>query len=564
MTAQTGYMFPTVIQYQHPMAGAITSNPLQLPPALTLVDPEPHFALFGVKHKVTQPASQTFSQGGYLFPGYGNDLFNHWLLVPARLDMGNLLTNQARNVEVANMFFTAQDIDTVVNSGGGGISLSGVPSLPHTVNPFDSIVLSVSISADGAPNINGTIDFTFGGGAAPISLPLTGTRITLFPWQPDIPVTETLEWTTDVMISANDTEQRASILLAARQRIRMSVAFDTAIDWQRAHNVLFDWMPRVFGIPIWWEQRPLSAAVGAGQDFLPCDTNYGDFREGGLVMIINTVDGTFEAFEIDTFTGTQINLTSLVQNDYAKTAMVMPVRSGYLSSTPNGSRKLNNFETLSVEFLTLDNVDLSDTTGAATLNGLVLFDDPNACGDSLAETWSRDITVIDGKSGRVFQTTLIDRSRIHTKKGWALNSLQDTWRVRRLLHSFKGNFNTFYLPTFRTDFTLSEDITGGATSFRVTHNGYTQFIQSRAPMNYVRLLFNDGTYLIRQITGSSEDDDEEVIQILSTFSGTLISRSLIHRMELVVLMRIEDDKATFDHSSAGVSDVTINVVSTKG
>lgn len=563
MTAQTGYLMPSVLTYQETLTTAITNNPLQLPPTLALMDPNPHFCLFGTR-TVLEPVNKVQSHAGFIMPSYGmEDLFGHWLLVPARLDMGNLLTNQARDVEVANLFFTAQSIETVVNSGGDGISLSGVPTLPASVNPFTSVIISVSVSSDGPPNINGSIDFTFDT-APPISLPLTGTRITLFPWQPDIPVKETLEWATDTIISANDSEQRISIVPAARQRIGMTVVYDEAVQWQSGHNVIFDWMPRVWGVPIWWEQRPLSAAVVAGQTFLPVSTLYADFREGGLVMIINIVTGVFEAFEIDSLTDTQINLTSLLQNDYAATAMIMPVRSGYLSAVPNGNRKLNNMESINVEFLTLDNVDLSDQTGASLLNSLVLLDDPNASGDTMPETWSRDITVIDGKSGRVFQTSLIDRSRMHTRKQWELNSLADTWRIRCLLHSFRGSYNTFYLPTFRADFTLVEDITGGATDFRVDNNGYTQFVQSRAPMNYARLLFLDGTYLIREITGSSEDGDQEVIQIASTFSGTTISLSLINRMEIVVLMRIEDDKATFQHSSAGVADVSINVISTKG
>lgn len=563
MTNFAAYIMPSVIEYQQHMPGAITSNPLQQPPALALNDPFPDFTLFGTLTRVPVMLGQVFNHAAYVMPSYGEDLFNHWLLVPQRLELGNLLTNQSRSVEIANMFLTAQSIETVVNNGGGGVVLLDVPSLPVSVSAFDSIIIRVAVNSSGPPNINGTIDFTFDG-SADVSLPLTGTRITLFPWQPDIPVSETLEWTTDVMISANDTEQRASIALAARQRIRMTVVYDEAVQWQRAHNAVFDWTPRVWGVPIWWEQRPLSEAAISGQTFLSVDTSSGDFRAGGLVMIIDTTDGTFEAFEIDTFTSNRINITSLVQNDYAASAMVMPVRSAYLSSTPNGSRKLNNLESLSVEFLTLDNIDMSDTTGATMLNGLVLLDDPNACGDSLAETWSRDITVIDGKSGRVFQSTLIDRSRVHTKKGWALNSLADTWRVRKLIHSFRGNMNTFYLPTFRADFTLAADITGGSTSVTILNNGYTQFVQSRAPMNYVRLVFNDGTHLIRQITGSSEADDHELITVASTFSGTTILMSTVKRLELIILMRIEDDKATFQHSSAGVADISLNVISTKG
>lgn len=565
MSAWDGYLIPIPELFQQTLSSSLTAgldrwSSYQLDDSFTAALT---LDLHGVLTHSGSTPRVAHSSSGFVMPTYADDLFGHWLLVPARLDMGNLLTNQARNVEIANMFLTPQSISTVVNSGGLGISLSGVPTLPKSVNSFDSIIIAVSVSTDGPPTINGTIDFTFSG-SAPISLPLSGTRITMFPWQPDVPVNETLEWATDVMTSANDTEQRASILLAPRQRIRMSVMFDDALQWQKMHNVVFDWMPRVWGLPIWWEQRPVSAAVASGSTFLPVDTSHADFRVGGLVMIMSTSDGTFEAFQIDSFTSTQINLTSLVENDYTASATVMPVRSAYLSATPSGSRKLNNAEALSVEFLTLDNIDLGDSSGASTLNGLVLLDDPNASGTSLAETWSRDITVIDGKTGRVFQTTLIDRSRMHTKKGWELNNLADTWRIRKLLHSFRGNLNTFYLPTFRADFTLVQDIVGGSTSFRTLNNGYTQFAQSRAPMNYVRLLFNDGTYLIRQITGSSEDGLQEVVTIVSAFSGSTILVASVKRLEIVVLMRIQDDKATFQHSSAGVADVDINVISTKG
>lgn len=503
------------------------------------------------------------ANSAFVMPSYADDLFNHWLIVPEKLQMGNLLTNQTKQVEIANLFLTPQSIETVVNNGGLGVALSGVPALPAVVKDFDSVTISVSVSTEGPPNINGTIDLTFSG-SPDISIPVTGTRITMFPWQPEVPLKETLEWSTDIMTSANDTEQRASKRLAPRQRIGMTVAFDDAVEWQRMHNVLFDWMPRVFGVPIWWEQRRLSQPANVNQSVLFVDTTHADFRAGGLVMLISTVDGSFEAFEIDSFTSTQINLTSFVQNNYTVSDMVMPVRTAYLSQTPSGSRAVVNYETINVEFLTLDNIDLSDVTGASLLNGLVLMDDPNAMGSTLSEGWSRQVTVLDGDSGRVFQTTLIDRSRYHAKKGWALNTYADVWRVRRLVHSFRGALTGFYLPTYRQDFVLTNNIGGGSTSIRVKNNGYTQFVQSRVPMNYVRVVLNDGTYVVRRITGSAEDGDEELIDIDSAFSGALITTASVKRMELVVLMRNDGDKVTFQHSSAGVADVSLDAISMKG
>lgn len=561
MTAWTGYLYPLPEVYKQPLSSSLTAG-LDRWSSYQLVD-EPAMPMTVWSHTGATPRVNRSAGTSYVAPTYADDLFNHWLFVPEKLALGNLLTNQTRQIEIANLYLTPQSIATITNNGGLGIALSGLPTLPASVRSFDSVTVGVSVSTEGPPSINGTIDFTFVG-APDVSVPVTGTRITLFPWQPDIPVNETLEWATDIMTSANDTEQRASILLAPRQRIGMTVGFDDPAQWQRMHNVLFDWMPRVFGVPIWWEQRRLSAAATAGQNFLLVDTNYADFRVGGLVMIISTVDASYEAFEIDSFTSSQINLTSFVQNNYTTADMVMPVRTAYLSGTPSGTRQLVNYESINVEFLTLDNVDLSDTTGSTLLNGLVLLDDPNATDSTLAESWSRPVTVLDGKSGRVFQTTLIDRSRMHSKKGWIMQSMQEMWRVRRMLHSLRGSKTPLYMPSYRQDFVLTQAISGGGTSFRAKNSGYTQFVQTRAPMNYVRVVFNDGTYVVRQITGSSEDGAEELIVIASSFSGSIIPVSSVKRMELVVLMRISNDKASIQHNSAGLSEAKVELVSTKG
>lgn len=526
------------------------------------------FNLFGLLGTLTHNGSTdrvTIDYGAasaFLLPTYEGDLFNHWLVVPQRLLLGNLLTNQTKNVEIANLFLTAQTMETITNNGGLGVSITNEPTLPVTVNSFDSVTLDVSVSTNGPPSINGTIDLTFDGSPG-IAIPLTGTRITMFPWQPDIPVKEILEWLTDILTSANDTEQRISLRLAPRQRIGMTVAHDDPVAWQTMHNVLFDWMPRIFGVPVWWEQRRLTSPAVTNDAVLTVDTTNGDFRIGGLVMIISTVDGSFEAFEIESFTDTVITLTSVVQHNYTIQDMVMPVRTAYLSQVPSGQRQPNGFETLNVEFSTLDNIDLGDATGATLLNGLVLLDDPNAIGSSLSESWSRDVTVLDGGTGRVFQTTLVDRSHLHSHKGWALNTYADVWRVRKLLHSFRGSLIPFYLPTSREDFTLAEDIGGGATSFRVKNCGYTQFVQARAPMNYVRVVFQDGTYTVRRITGSAEDGNQELIDIDSTFSGSIITIGSVKRMEIVILMRNEGDKVTIQHSSAGVAQIVMDTISIK-
>lgn len=561
MTAQVGYLLDVPELYQQPLTTSLAIG-------------QPNFAGYGLEEIIDVPmlfgahtrngSTTVVSHSAVCFvmPTYADDLFNHWLLVPSRLNMGNLLSNQSRSIEIANLFLTPQAITRITNNAGLGITLNNVPVLPDMLLPFDSFVLQLSVSTDGPPTINGTIDLSFTG-APDISAPITGTRVTMFPWQPEVPITETLEWYTDVQISQSDDEQRSSVLLAPRRRLKMTIMQDDPVSWQRMHNVLFDWLPRVFGVPLWMEQRTLGTPAGTGNTVLNVDTTNGDFQAGGLVMVINVETGYFEAFQIDTLSTTQINLTSQLVQGFSANDMCMPVRTAYANTQPAGSRFLNNLEQLNIEFLTLDNTDVGDATGQSTLNGVVLLDDPNVTDNQLSETWSRNVTVIDNKSGRVFQSTLQDRSRMRTAKGWEVTNLADLWRIRRLLHSFRGSQKAFYIPSFRADFVVVQDIGGGATSFRVANVGYTQFVASRGPMNVVRLLMNDGTSIIRTITGSSEDGVQEVINVNSSFSGTVISVASIKRAEFVWLMRIADDRATFVHSAAGAAKVSVNLLSVK-
>lgn len=562
MASYTGFILDLPDFYQQTLSPTL-EVPLEPFYPYSLVDIDEFFPVFGDKVHTGATARTTRSLSGFILPTYADDLFGHILVVPARLDMGNLLSNQVRTIELANLFLEDRSFEDAVNNAGAGIGFGNLPDFPHTIVPFGSYFVQVSVSADGPPSINGSLFFDFDEGD--VTVPVTGQRITMFPWIPEVPVKEVIDWATDVIEAYDGTEQRHSIRLAPRQLLSYEVLVIDPIEDMKMRGVLFDWLPRVWGVPIWWEQRSLSSPLIPGATILEVITAYGDFRVGGLVAVVEEINGRlqFEAFEIEEINEFTIQLTSGVVNTYSKLATVMPVRTAYASTNVSTQRYRTGEEVVNIEFTTLDNEDLSDATGSTLYQNRVILLDPNLSDGQLPEAMERPVLVIDNDAGRIFQMSRTDRSRIRSRKQWSIHTLQELWRVRRLLHTFRGSQKGFFIPTFRKDLRLVETIGPGASSFTIQNIGFTQYVQSRRPYGDVLIRKVDGTQIVRQILSSSVDEDEETIVVSSSISATAITVDEVYRIELVTLVRISDDKATLLHSGGGESVASINTVSIK-
>lgn len=500
----------------------------------------------------------------YVFPEWSSNLFGHILVIPPRLDLGNLLSNQSRSIEIANLFLTARDWEglttdviglTFDNAPAG---LFDSPPVPYAIPSFGSYILEVSISTDGPATIDGGIELDFD--VEDITVPVTGTRVVMFPFQPRPGIMETLEWKTDILTSDNDSEQRLGLRAAPRQRFVVDVLLDDDTDYVM-RGLMFDWLARVFGVPIWWEARTTTAPIVAGAVEIDVSTLYGDFRVGGLVMIWASNE-TYDVVEIESYDSVSIQLASEIGHDYPAGTLVTPVRTAYSRTVPSAKRIPAKFTEYSTEFTTIENVDLSDQTDSEIYDDRVMLSDCNLRESGEEDSYSRSVIVLDNETGRVFQTSRADRSRFRTKKVWDSPDLQELWRIRRLLHSFNGSRLSFFLPTFRPDLVISQPIGAGSQTLRVVNYGYTTFFQSRRPYADIRLLLVDGRILTRHIESSEVDGSEEVLSVDEPFDPiSIINIADVIRIEYAMLMRISDDRATIEHRHLGDAKVEVNLVS---
>lgn len=573
MTAFPGYLWPDVINYQEPVPGAISANPFGQPAAITLYDPNPIFALYGTLTRAVAPY-QKHSYAAYVYPSYADDLFNHFLVVPSILTLGNLLTDQTKSVEIANMYFIDKQVDDVINHAGGGIIFPGLPAMPVVLKPFGSLIIDVQISAAGQPSINGTIEIDAGdvggGNVQALSVPVTGQRITLWVWSPEQFYTEELQWKTDILESFDGTEQRIKIRANPRQVLTYTNFQVDPLQDIQMRLALFNWMAQVWGVPIWWEQAPTTSAIAPGASVIPVLTANADYRADSLVFIRNPL-GQTEAFEIDSFNGTGITITSNTANTYPKGSQVMPIRTAYARAQTQQQVYITGQELLTIQFTTLDNINLAAIAGSFTqYQGLVVLDDINFVDGQLSEGMQRNgVVIIDNDSGRIYQAFNTDRSKPLTVKTWWTDTKDQIWPLRQLFHALGGSQGLFWLPTNRNDLQVAADIAGGSTTFSIKYAGYTLFGLDKSgvpmrPFGDIRFTLNNGTKIYCQILGSViVGGVTETITVTAPISGPSIPKNTIARLEFVQLMRIADDKATLTHDHPGRAEIVINCIGVK-
>lgn len=503
----------------------------------------------------------------YEVPSYADTLFGHILIVPSRLDLGNILSNQSRTVEVANLFLTPQEWQSLSTNVDGlefvnpPYGLLDSPPTPYAIPSFGSYLLQVSISADGPATIDGSMFFGFEN--EDITVPVTGTRVIVFPFQPKPGISETLAWKTDVMEANDGTEQRHGLRRDPRQSVRFRVILDNDSD-TLMRGLLFDWLPRVFALPFWWEARRTTGPIPPGSLVIPASTLYADFRVDGLVMVYRSNE-SYEVLEIESFDAVSITVKSEMGGDYDEGTLVMPAATAFSKTVPSAPRIPAEFTEYGVEFTVIDSADLASTTGSSVYDSKILLDDCNLFEAGEEDNWDRPVIVLDNETGYVYQTSRTDRSRARTKKVWDSPDLAELWRVRQLLHHFNGSRLSFFLPTFRSDLKVSDTIGPNATTFRIFECGYSTFYQSRRPFGDVRLVLNDGFSVIRRVIGAEIDPGtgEEVLTIGAAFTSTAIDPEDIDRMEFVMLVRVADDKAQIEHEFLGCAKIEVAVVTVK-
>lgn len=188
-------------------------------------------------------------------------------------------------------------------------------------------------------------------------------QVVFLPQQPESPMTEILEWATDVFTAHDGSEQRIGIRDTARQRFEMTYPIN-ASDNPRAINALFGGVTKNWIIGIWSESQTVSG-LAQGVSVIPCAVDHYRFKADDFALMWASPT-QYTVVEIAAVLVGGLQLKTPLDKAYGF-AYLTPMRSAQIRGTPERTTKGHDAK-LSIAFDLLDNSDLSYS------GDIILFD----------------------------------------------------------------------------------------------------------------------------------------------------------------------------------------------
>lgn len=505
-------------------------------------------SLGGASTPVVASPVSTDSPGGEAF-SIGADWWEKVHVIPRRIALGNILSTTDTNIDIFNADRYSSRTWTAFDNGAGtGTEMVGL-SLPAVYAALQGTTETFRVTLDGPGQVDDVLGYTFSG-QGETNQPISFTRILAFPYPPEAGVEEMLAWLTDILEHDDGTEQRIALRDFPRQSFSFNLQRSSGPERQRVERRLFDRQHLPWGLPVWPEEVALRVAAIPTDTALLVDQTYNsDFRVGGS-LILFADETTFETALITEIHPTRLILNSGLAGSWAVGSRVMPLRTAILRSF-SGRRHPVNLSEHELEFLVTDNeADLAQTNWWSTVNGKLLIDDDNLTEGTASESWERRVTVFDNATGLMRQISRTDMSFRVSERRWSTKSRADLRRVRGLFYALRGQQGSFYHPTFAHDLTPVDDLSSGAVTMDVTNTGYSDYVQDRHPLDWLRVVKTDGTTIVREIVGSSVTSATvEQLTVGATW-GENVAVEDIQRVEFLEEVRLAADSVTIRHGVA--------------
>lgn len=504
--------------------------------------------------------AECFRQHGALF------WFGHVHLIPTSFTLGNVLTGVEETYELFNAYRRqSKTISATTKTATDGFTFTNEPAdSPNALSPLTGVVVTVNISPTGPVTINASVQYDFVGGES-LTVTFTGTRVVVASLEPQENITERWEWYTDVIEAASGNEVRISARDVPRQTYIYRYKNEDA-DLQFFENQLWGWLENTWGLPLWTDYTVLTADIAAGATNIPVESTADrDFRSnvnGGEIALVWSDKGTFEAFEVSSFTSTALVARQGLNNAFSEGDIVMPMRLARITDTIGGSYFNVNVKERAVPFRVINNQEQTTTSpaplfDAGTYRGLPIWDitsDYLVTSGSYNVNDDKGITVFDDKLGKIAASTNRKYPK-NTLTGLSMEAYgrAEFVRIRAFLHAMRGRQKSFWVSTGRKDFVVESEVTAPATEINVEPINYTNqvFNVENGPKTRqdIEIVYVDGTVDRRRITGAQITEGiREVLTLDSSVSQT-VSTDNVERISFLVKRRLASDTLNFEHES---------------
>lgn len=508
----------------------------------------------------TEPA---VSRPGSIGPGVNDTFYNRILVEPSELQMGNLLSNQTRAITIWNGFLSTKNLSAFQRINDTGIEVDAPVAVPYNMRPLELLTYTLSITTDGPALIQASFIWVVAG--VNYQANVTGRRVIVWPFGPswDAPVTETLEWLTNVLRSFDGSEQRRA--LRNRPRRSFSYQFKTTREQSaRMENLLWGWQNRTYALPVWTDKTKLTAAISASATLLPVVTNTYGFAAGALAVLFFNED-LFEVVDVQSVEPTTLSLVRATQRAWPKGTVVMPMILGHLPTAVPTLRRSSQAAVGTLTFSTnpSDTSPYLPSAAASTIyDGLeVIMRQPNWSG-GIDNTFEYLFDTLDQQTGAINWDQTEEFPRITRAYSWLLRDRAQIKDFRSFLGRRHGMQKSLRIPTWHDDFKPTRGMGASDVALYVRPNEFRLLVGVDPTRDRVMIRLTNGAFYFRQILGISSDGAEEIL-ILNSPLGIEVSLDQIKTVHLLMKSRLATDQVNIVWQTDQVATVETTFTSVK-
>jgi len=458
---------------------------------------------------VQQEELEIAYEGTYI-DSFLQDYYYRVHISPAAIAFGAIVNPIEETFIVWNAWFETKTCSDVAKTNDTEYTLTPDDS-SFSLVALEAETFTLNVDENGATEFIATITFTFSG-ETPV-LRMTGTRVAVFPFEPSIPMMENLTWQTDIIRAIDGTEQRISIRPVPRQGFKFEVVLKTEQEQARLDALLFTWMKRSWGVPIWGELEEHIENISVDDTVINIDTTNADFRDDSYAIIWQGFD-SYESIKIETVADNSLTLETHILNNWTGLKWIMPLRIAYMLSPSSWVSDADELGRFSCDFTIKDN-ELITTYSAPTE-----YESSPVLDASLVEGGLENKVENDAKftDYGIDTFTMFSDSNFNIyvqRHIFRLNGKENIWKFREFLHYLYGRRNTIWISTDKNDFQQTEILGAAETELTVANVGWARNMSLNILRTHIAFTFPDGTLYHKEITGITESGDEEIIGLSS-------------------------------------------------
>lgn len=372
----------------------------------------------------------------------------------------------------------------------------------------------------------------------------------VWPCPPDWgePVTESLRWLTDVMVSRTGVAQKRSLLMSPR-RVYAFQCLENADSRRLMDAIAFDAGARQVILPIYPEMQLLQAPVAAGADIIPCRVDAFDFAVGGQAVLWRDASA-WELLTIRTITSEGLVLAGEVAGDWPSGTRLYPVRLARLQQAGQEVMGSDDISTTSLAFVIDEPCDWPALAPATLYRGIPVLEWRPDESTSPEGSYSRTLSTVDNSTGPIAYFDLPGLPFRVQSQQFALWGRDEQSRFRSLLYALSGRAGQLWVPTWNQDFTLHAGADAVDVVLQVKSAGYGVFGRQQVNRSDIRIELYGGTVLYRRITGSTDEGDHETLA-LDDALGVSFTAAQVRCISFLGMCQLAADEIQISHATDG-------------